>query len=1645
MQFKNRRGCSPHRRGTAIILVMAVLGLLLLLGTAFISVSRLDRAATKNISYNTQADFALRMAVSAIVSEIRADMFSPVGSYLLTPGIQSYAGGFDTFSQGATRPVPIDETRGEYMDIPNPFVDSWLSPTEPELTFTSIAKSRSGNSQPAGKPVWTNVAVVGEPYLPWFRDPYNRMDVPVDPNWRLRNQDNELEPALADADGDGVVDAIWCLLPGGGLVGELRWEIATRVVDLSSMINLNNAIRPITRANETAPLTSPVDQAENENGHIGPAFLARYHTGTGNNGYLLADLLDYVGGNQAGTLDHLPRLLYAGIQETNKPFPDRAQTRHLLGVAVNQRAPRGMNAFSLGNEIEYRFRNGLDRPEVRVLGEGVPETFDFNTPLLGNPRAFGSSNVDFSVPLNRTSGDNAGEELARASGSGGSNAPGGSGRFRTRHLFTTQSAVANFMVGKPLDSDWEFETTFIAIAGGTVMRYWGVLGSHVGQTNFFMQTTEPNIHGGYSVHRGLVRGQNYVQPFYRDAVTAAAWPNGAPLPGTVVDATTGFNPTARMAGKSLSVITPGNAGQPGLLAWKGGTTLEVPMQTYHGTGGTQAGYRDAFGRPRRLSETNALMKPNWSSYPFIPIDFAPSAEEHWSARARQYRASVHDLAHRAIAVTRGGDGRANPMFGFMPDTRLTNYSGAVPASDVYWDRIVPNPNFHPNDPLIASTNSGNQPAKYLAENFASLRTRKEGFSTFGVSAERAQRWWYIKELADIIFVATYGYTYDSFDDSRNLLFPEADHTSGNHDGTMFVGQRELRPPGQDEVVRGLDHYTSTGFEYDMTRFTRYIEKHALMSAGLAVNIIDFIDHDNEPTLFTYVYINQCRMHDAPINNNGMHNTDTRQFVRVVGVEHTPVITNVTGGGGSFTVTLYNPWDADISVRDLRIADFVWRRSLGGLGVATLQGAEFRIPPFESRTFTVNGVAGAAPGHNEPLTRVDWTNGLFLVHRNASYTWLDAWGRNYMPIITQPPAASPNPRLGRDQTRRSRNTIYNPRQTPKVGNRYVRGSSAIFPVDTNYDPQDPVSQIQLTKPYQEIDEQGVIRRSPLSIFSGPGDLERDGLHLTNPIDPNLSNAHLSPAARWFTTVDLEKVPVFCGVYAVPLGGLSIGQVGINNPRPFSGGFRLNQPFAHHLPMLAVAPPATGTLDTLDDYLVGPWYSSTGNGRLTTAGPLNSSPANGVDGRPRYMYTWADRALEAHNNAENEYEFITAGKIDWYKSDQEIINRFGITSLATKNWATFLANDKGWHDQLTGKVTQFIDPRTIRVGGRRDTLRPTTRTTSVPTTETNYYVDYWLLPPAQRLFMFFSEYDPLIDLANNDANSSVDVDGAQIRLSTTDRSGKLDHKVLPHHPWTSIEGTLYGLININTAPYRVLRYLPWTNGNSEIRRVRGVTEEETRDGLARAIIAYRNKNSNPIQEAGGQGSLYAAHAGDRADLQRFYEQLRDSRGEIAYFALARRQYGFMSTGELLNLVSTRVNNRRFSIDQWADIRPTAAGSYPGMANLSGGPAAGAPAEFGDLDYRHGNWTGAAANPQPGWNTPVTPGRDLVLNSLDERSQLMRNVISSITTRSDTFVVYVQVRARNKAGDIVNNRRVFFLVDRTNVRMPHDQPRVIGPFEN
>jgi len=185
----------PFPAGSALILTVVLTSLLAIVGVLFVMVSRVDKMATSAISENKDLNFA----VETIVAQISQELF------------------FDI-----PHTDPNGQKLSEYYDYPGQ-ADRWLACLEPYRYGVDDYR-------------WRQIS-----------DVYNKLDsstelqAEVVPDYQVAGIMSE--GLIADADGDGVADSQWVIVPEmSSNKGEPIFA-AIRIIDNGAMLNANTAFK----------------------------------------------------------------------------------------------------------------------------------------------------------------------------------------------------------------------------------------------------------------------------------------------------------------------------------------------------------------------------------------------------------------------------------------------------------------------------------------------------------------------------------------------------------------------------------------------------------------------------------------------------------------------------------------------------------------------------------------------------------------------------------------------------------------------------------------------------------------------------------------------------------------------------------------------------------------------------------------------------------------------------------------------------------------------------------------------------------------------------------------------------------------------------------------------------------------------------------------------------------------------------------------------------------------------------------------------------------------------------------------------------------------------------------------------------------
>lgn len=310
-----------RNNGSALILTVVLTSLLAIVGVLFVMVSRVDQMATSAISENKTLNLAVDTAIATISNELVMDV----------PGMSD-----------PNRPADPNATlvqTEEYYDYPD-VNNLWLAPLEPY--------------ESGGNYYWRQVSqLYGTP------DPNLGLQAAIVPDY----QDPTViaQGVLADADGDGIADSRWTILPNMSSNKGKPIYVAIRIVDNGAMLNANTAFKfDITDPN--APIR---DVGGSKQTQI--SFLAM----AGRPGLPPAPAEE-------------TSLLLARANSGNgvDPFNLRSYESSVVWQFGEPNAP--YTPFDMSDELEFRFRFLLNHPEIDTRLEawgGEFRTSTLNTPV----------------------------------------------------------------------------------------------------------------------------------------------------------------------------------------------------------------------------------------------------------------------------------------------------------------------------------------------------------------------------------------------------------------------------------------------------------------------------------------------------------------------------------------------------------------------------------------------------------------------------------------------------------------------------------------------------------------------------------------------------------------------------------------------------------------------------------------------------------------------------------------------------------------------------------------------------------------------------------------------------------------------------------------------------------------------------------------------------------------------------------------------------------------------------------------------------------------------------------------------------------------------------------------------------------------
>jgi len=287
MKTANKKlGITCHD-GSALILAVVLTSLLAIVGVLFVMTSRVDKMATSAISENKQLDFAVETVIAEISQELLFDV----------PGIAGQ----------------------EYYDYPD-VNDTWLASLQPY--------------QSGGNYFWQQISNLYNTF-----DPNLSLQAEIVPEY----QDPGVidEGVIADADGDGVGDSLWAIVPDISSSKGQPIYAAIRIIDNGAMLNVNTAFK----FDPNDPNTSVLDMGRSNQMHINLMALA----GDPGQPPTSADEIDLLEARANPDL---------GLD----PFDLRTYEENVIWQYGQPNGP--YTPFDISDELELRYRFLLNHPDI---------------------------------------------------------------------------------------------------------------------------------------------------------------------------------------------------------------------------------------------------------------------------------------------------------------------------------------------------------------------------------------------------------------------------------------------------------------------------------------------------------------------------------------------------------------------------------------------------------------------------------------------------------------------------------------------------------------------------------------------------------------------------------------------------------------------------------------------------------------------------------------------------------------------------------------------------------------------------------------------------------------------------------------------------------------------------------------------------------------------------------------------------------------------------------------------------------------------------------------------------------------------------------------------------------------------------------
>jgi len=250
--------------GSALILAVVLTSLLAIVGVLFVMISRIDKMATSTISEYKELNFAVEAVVAKISEELALDVPGVRGQEYYDYPDHSFNPGPDgelyTFDDQLINPGPDlilgTPDDGEFYYTVKDNI--WLADLEPRLVNVTRTPARDTSDIDIGQYGFGHISDVYGRLAYLFQDSYdfnsnellywdsdgdrisfrNLRATIIEPSEPIMKEGNK-----ADADGDGVADSRWVIIPEMSNGKGKPIYAAIRIIDNGAMLNVNTAYK----------------------------------------------------------------------------------------------------------------------------------------------------------------------------------------------------------------------------------------------------------------------------------------------------------------------------------------------------------------------------------------------------------------------------------------------------------------------------------------------------------------------------------------------------------------------------------------------------------------------------------------------------------------------------------------------------------------------------------------------------------------------------------------------------------------------------------------------------------------------------------------------------------------------------------------------------------------------------------------------------------------------------------------------------------------------------------------------------------------------------------------------------------------------------------------------------------------------------------------------------------------------------------------------------------------------------------------------------------------------------------------------------------------------------------------------------------